>query len=74
MYQDASTCRLVHIALTNAVGCGTEIGETDASRSGSRAATFHATAAPQSCPTRWTRSAPLASMSAATSASSSDIR
>src|ERR1700722_19450509 len=52
MYQDARPCRLFRNDLRNAAGCGTDIGDTVASRSGISAAAAHATAAPPSCPTR----------------------
>ena len=64
MYQDARPCRLFRNDLRNAAGCGTDTGDTVFSRSGISAAAAHATAAPQSCPTRCTCCAPLASINA----------
>jgi uncharacterized membrane protein YphA (DoxX/SURF4 family) len=70
----ARPCRLVRTAFWKPPGCGTDKAVRVARRSGAEAATTQATAAPQSCPTRCTRRAPLASISAQTSATSSDVR
>ena len=74
MYHDFSPCVLVTIALTNASGCGTDTAVTVSSKSGRSAATCHATAAPQSWPTRCTLPTASASISATVSAASSDPR
>src|SRR3954453_17091406 len=61
MYQECSSWLLRTIEPRNARGCGVVSDVSVCSRSGCAVANAHATAPPQSCPPRWTRSAPLPS-------------
>ena len=58
MYQDRSSWSETSIALRNAAGCGTETAVSVCTRSGWLPAAAHATAAPQSCPTRCAEARP----------------
>ena len=74
MYQDRRSWSAYRIERTIAPGCGTETEVSVATRSGRVAASAHATAEPQSCPTRCTRPRPRVSTSATTSCTSRLIR
>ena len=74
MYHERASWLLDTRAWTNACGWGTDNAASEATRSGWRPATYQASAAPQSCPARWKRSAPAASASASTSSASSEFR